>query len=281
MRRNGFIYVIMAVMLCLTFPVSAQEQNTNERRYLVQAPRELDSSGIRVRMEELAGQYPEFQEIYDNLDLYPEELLLALCNNPEMIDFVKGYPETDGKVSGGLTEEELEERIPLLIQWDTRWGYVSYGNSMIGLSGCAPVCLSMVIIAITGNEKATPDVLADDARTGGYYTPGVGTSWTFLTDVCEKYGITGKELMLDQDKIFSELKKGNFIICSMRQGDFTTAGHFIVLTETDGDRLRIYDPNCIMRSSWSWDFEVLRPQIKNLWVYSKTEPAKKDAGGYK
>lgn len=289
-RRKGFSFLcmVLAVLFCLMLPASAQKQNTDkqntdEHRYPVQAPRELSRKEIRACLKELSDQYPEFLEIYNHLERYPEKLLMALCNNPEMIDFVKGYPEAEGKDVGGLTEEELKERVPLLLQWDTRWGYVPYGDDMIALSGCAPACLSMVIIALTGNDKATPDVLAAEAQAGGYYTDGVGTSWTFLTDGCEEYGITGKELILDKDKIFSELQNGRLIICSMRPGDFTASGHFIVLTETEGDRVRIHDPNSRMRSSWSWDFDVLESQIKNLWVYSKTETAETetDFGGSK
>ena len=52
-------------------------------------------------------KYPEFEEVYDNADAYPQKLLVALCNNPEMIDFVKGYPDADGSGEGWLTKNEL------------------------------------------------------------------------------------------------------------------------------------------------------------------------------
>lgn len=232
---------------------------------------------IQKHLEEMTQQYPEFQDICDNMDLYPEELLEALCANPEIIDFVKGYPTADGKAHGGLTEEELEEKVPLLTQWDVRWGYVPYGGSMIAAAGCAPTCLSMVIVALTGNEKATPDRLAADAEAGGYYVPGEGTSWTFLTEGCTAYGVAGNVLMLDKDAIARELKQGHLVICSMKPGDFTSAGHFIVLTEAEEEGFRVHDPNSIMKSGWLWDYAVLEPQIKNLWTYCRKEEA--GAGG--
>ncbi len=40
--------------------------------------------------------------------------------------------------------------IPLLLQTDSRWSNVPYGSSTIGISGCAPTCLSMAAIALTG-----------------------------------------------------------------------------------------------------------------------------------
>ena len=77
-------------------------------------------------MNELAQQalkYPEFEEIYNSAQEYPEKLIAALCNNPEMYEFVKGYPQSDGTVSGGISSQELDEDYPLFLQWDKRWGY--------------------------------------------------------------------------------------------------------------------------------------------------------------
>jgi hypothetical protein len=54
----------------------------------------------------------------------------------------------------------------------------------------------------------------------------------------------------------------------MRPGDFTTSGHFIVLTgEADG-KITVCDPNSRQRSEALWDYETLAPQIKNLWAYT-------------
>ncbi len=68
---------------------------------------------------------------------------------------------------------------------------------------------------------------------------------------------------------FQYLKKGNPIICSMGPGDFTTAGHFIVLVGVEEGKIKVNDPNSKERSSKLWDYETLEPQIKNLWVFEK------------
>lgn len=146
-------------------------------KYNAEAPVKLDSKGIEKRLSELSKQYPEFQSVYENREDYPEELLSSLCNTPEMIDFVKGYLTAEKKASGKLTRKELSEGIPLLLQWDKRWGYAPYGNSNIGISGCAPTCLSMVIVGLTANKKATPYQVAKFAEEKGYY---YGRNWNSL-----------------------------------------------------------------------------------------------------
>lgn len=104
-------------------------------------------------------------------------MLEALANNPEMAGFVAGYPDRSLVAEKGLSESEKRQKIPLLLQWDPRWGYQAYGeNSCIGVSGCGPTCLSMVLYALIREETLTPDRIAAFSMENGYYIEGIGTS---------------------------------------------------------------------------------------------------------
>lgn len=208
---------------------------------------------------------PVQQETREAIQTRLEDLLQ---NNPEMEEFVDGYMNSDGSVTGGIDEEEMGEDSPLFLQWDERWGYAPYGDSCIGISGCAPTCLSMVIFSLTRNEEATPDVLAAYAMKHGYYVQGTGTLWSFLTDAGKKYEVQGSEIALDEAVMEDELDSGHPIIASMRPGDFTTAGHFIVIYGYDAEGFLVHDPNSRQRSEEEWTYDTLYPQIKNLWAYS-------------
>ena len=48
------------------------------------------------------------------------------------------------------------------------------------------------------------------------------------------------------------LENGEPVICSMRPGDFTTKGHFIVLVGMEDGKIRVHDPNSAQRSSQLW-----------------------------
>lgn len=200
---------------------------------------------------------------------YPEKLLEALERNPELEDFVKGYLQSDGSVTGGFTAEELEKEFPLFLQWDSRWGYAPYGESNIGLSGCGPTCLSMVIYSLTQDVTATPDALAAFSMAEGYYIPNQGTKWDLMTEAPRQYGLTASQLSLDEKKMKRVLDNGGMIICSMRPGDFTTIGHFIVIYGYEKEGFRVNDPNSREKSSQLWTYDVLKGQIKNLWSYSR------------
>ena len=100
------------------------------------------------------------------------------------------------------------------------------------------------------------------------YAGADGTSWELMRSGCEHFGLYAQELSLTEAAVFGALEAGQPIICSMRPGDFTTAGHFIVLTGTQDGLLCVVDPNSPARSASLWEYSRLEPQIKNLWAYT-------------
>lgn len=235
----------------------------------LRTPQKFEGGELEKELGKLAGTSADFREIYENRENYPEELLQALCSNPEMIDFAKGYLEAGRTASGKITAGDLGGRLPLFIQWDERWGYAPYGSSCVGLSGCAPTCLSMVLVGLTTDTSYSPDVVAQYAYENGYYMEGTGTAWSLMTEGSRAFGIMGSELGLDESAVMHHLENGEPIICSMRPGDFTAAGHFIVLAGTQDGKIIVNDPNSRKRSSALWEYDTLKGQIKNLWVFTK------------
>ena len=211
----------------------------------------------------------QYAYMIEHASEYPSAMLAALANNPEMLDFVSGYLEqTSVSSNASLTKKEKKETYPLLIQWDSRWGYIPYGSSNIGISGCGPTCLSMVIYALTRDASTTPAQVAAYAESAGYYIEGTGTAWALMTEGAAYFGITGIEMSLDEDVMKTRLDQGHPIICAMRPGDFTAAGHFIMIYGYEKDGFLINDPNCISRSRQVWDYNTLSSQIKDLWYFS-------------
>ena len=185
-----------------------------------------------------------------------------------MLDFALGYLDNLDVTDDVLEESELAADIPLFIQWDKRWGYKLYGSSVVGLVGCGPTCMAMVVTGLTKNKRTTPDVLAAYAESNGYYVYGAGTSWSFMDDVGSLYGIQAARIPISKERVMEELGQKHPIICSMNPGDFTAEGHFIVLAGlADGNKIRINDPNSIERSNMLWDYDDIESQISGMWAY--------------
>ena len=54
----------------------------------------------------------------------------------------------------------------------------------------------------------------------------------------------------------------------MGPGDFTTSGHFVVLTGVDSDgKITVNDSNSKKNSNKTWKIDDLMSQIRDLWVY--------------
>ena len=236
----------------------------------VDRPRERTYSEIISRLETLGKENDSIKAMAENAQAYPEKLLEALANNPEMAGFAVDFPEKKGTVTGeGLTEEEKAEKFPLFLQWDPRWGYAPYGDdSVVGLSGCGPTALSMALWYLTGNEELTPDKLAEYSMKHGYYIPGTGTAWLLMENVPLYYGIGVEQPETSEWALDAALAGGSIVICSMGPGDFTVGGHFIVLYGRSEDGYLLNDPNCVARSRRAWTWEELKDQIKHIWVLS-------------
>ena len=210
------------------------------------------------------GAYTVIAEAGDASDTLRE----LLENNPETADFIKNYPSMKDNPPAEDIGEVIKGVIPHLLQWDERWGYQIYGDNMIAVNGCGPTAISMVAAGLTGDSSVTPYKVAKTAEEQGYYTGESGTSWSLMTDGAQQWGIRGEELGLSREEIFSALENGQPVICSMRPGDFTTTGHFIVLAGVEDGKIRVNDPNSVKRSEELWDYETLEYQLNNLWAYT-------------
>jgi len=207
--------------------------------------------------------------ILDHPRRYPDELLILLSKRPETLEFVLQYPEHDdlAEPQVDLSREVKKGTIPHLYQWDLRWGYGRYGDNIIALAGCGPTCLSMVTLGLTGDAQWDPVEVARFSETEGYVSQ-VGTSWELMSVGAQKLGLVSQELPLDENRMIRELEAGHPIICSMRPGDFTDTGHFIVLVGYEKDGFVVHDPNSIDNSDKIWNYEEIRGQIRNLWAFS-------------
>lgn len=166
-----------------------------------------------------------------------------------------------------LTEYNDCKEVPLLMQYDRRWRDEYYAGDKMKNSGCGPTCLSMVSIYLLKNTKITPLYVARFAEEKNYSIYGNGSKWTLISEGGNELGLNIKELPLDKNIIIKHLKNKNPIICIMGPGDFTSTGHFIVMTEhTENGKIKINDPNSKRNSEKLWNYDDIYMQIRNLWV---------------
>lgn len=207
----------------------------------------------------------EWKYIYEHQSEYPDTLFSLAKRNKEALSFVYQYKDRKD-ISMSIKEDINQDDIPLLLQWDKRWGYKKYGDDYIAVNGCGPTCLSMVVGHLTKNDRFNPYFISQYAYKRGYLND-IGTSWELMTVGARTLGVNVEEIALDENIIRDCLDSGYPIICSMSKGIFTSTGHFIVLREYKDGKIYVNDPNSIEKSKRGYEFKDIKNQIKNLWCY--------------
>lgn len=252
-------------------PTASVQESGSETGSEISQKTDTASEKTIQALKTMASGNPKVEPIVQNPDRYPERLLEALSRNPELLDFTLDYPDKKGtsNLDINLSGKYQPGQIPLLMQWDEDWGYAPYGDGIIALDGCGPTCLSIVAVGLTGDPALNPRALAKFSEENGYLDAKTGsTLWTLMSEGAKKLGLDSRELPLDESRMARELSLGHPIICSMRPGDFTTVGHFIVLYGYKDGAFLIRDPNSRSRSDKTWSYATLKPQIRNLWTFS-------------
>lgn len=75
----------------------------------------------------------------------------------------------------------------------------------------------------------------------GYRSANNGTYWSAFRAVADEFNI-GYTETTDIQTALQLLQSNNYVVVSCGNGLFTTGGHFIVLTELNGDTITVYDP---------------------------------------
>ena len=200
--------------------------------------------------------------------------------NPNVIHFLYEYGhDFKSPASFHYTDEEKKTftdteksgaaRVPLIMQWDYRWGFNWYGGGPAGLTACAPTCMTMIGLGLTGKETYTVPAMCSYSEGKGYWVSGQGTSWSLVTDAFPDDPITCQQTSVDEGSIASALNAGNPVLINVGVGKFSAVGHFMVLTGVDKDgNFILNDPNNLENSSKTWAWADLASEIQAAWTYA-------------
>ena len=202
---------------------------------------------------------------------YPSEIVDMLKINEETKDFVLRYPLEIVSFKPDIIDfSEYKECTapPRLIQWDKRWGYMTYDKSIMGLSGSAPTALSMAALYVTHDMTLTPVHTAELA---------IGTSAEhkpekLLAEGARAMGMTVTEIPKNDSRLRQAVsEEGTAVVCLT---DGKVLSQVIVIRGLDENHnFLINDTLFNKRSEQAYTFKDIGSHIKRIWQYSASPKA--------
>ena len=134
------------------------------------------------------------------------------------------------------------------------WKDKLYGSDPIGTHGCGPTAMAMVISSLT-DYRVDPTMVASWSVQNGYYSRGGGSYHGLIPAAARAYGLT---VTSATDRTVAGLTKqltaGKILVILVRQGHFTTSGHFMIVRGISPDgKFMLADPQSFENSTTLWD----------------------------
>lgn len=182
-------------------------------------------------------------------------------------------------------------------QYDSRWGKKYYratsaGRSTMGGTGCGPsACANVHQLT---DPKVTPWTAAQWMMKNGYATNGSGTIHGGIKNYFLAMGLTcswlteragnqyGQASLSYAQKTKEAIRKGHWGVLLMGRSDWTSAGHYIAVTdfrEKDGlEQFYVCDSGGKNRDGW-WQWEAFERYVKHFYVITNPDAGKKAYAG--
>jgi len=136
-------------------------------------------------------------------------------------------------------------------QYDKRWSAIPYTstgnrNQTIGSSGCGPTAMADVLATLV-SPQITPVSIARYFVQCGFRTSNQGTSWAAFPWAAKKYGLAFEQTTsIETAKKY--LRNGGYVVCSMKEGYWTSGGHYICAWKYDDVYMYANDPASVKRT---------------------------------
>lgn len=227
------------------------------------------SSELSQEFTEALDRNDQLAQIAQNADQYDDDRLLELAlNEPDAISFVANYLTAD-KSGSSYGDTVTKGEVPLLYNWDTRWGYVSYGDGCIGVTGSAPTTVAMAYMGLTGNSDKTPATIAQAVSTSSTSSNSSDSSTTSSSDadsvetmiqLMTSAGLSATQYESSSDTLVACLSDSSVAAVLINDDGLIedTDAHWALVVGMNSDgSLNVFDPTSTEVSTLTWSSSTI------------------------
>lgn len=220
-----------------------------------------DEKKLKDNIRLLAAEDTRARWIYENFDQLSQTEKYLVGNDKDTIEFIYNLNNdiTDFDYLEGESKEYGRET-PYYLQWDNRRAYEKLGTDNIGIAGCGPTSMAMVLARLKNDPSITPKTVASEAQS---YMVEDGISRSFFDDEAKKYDLKIEAVPLDENSMIESLQKGPLLV-SVNRGYFTLFGHILVIDSYSNGKFVINDPNSYKNSQRSRSYQQISDQIAKI-----------------
>lgn len=216
------------------------------------------------------GMHATSATSYAGLDEYQSSHALALSSYiPQAASFARylpafqrasaqraRYPELERYQREGLpyAQSVAPGSVPIMYQWDERWGYTPYCGEPLGFTGCGVTVASMATLSLTGNTAWTPAAAARLATALGETDQGTNTTFFTSPGFTSNTGVEGTLLDDGQDAFIDALNNHELVALSVKPATLARGAHWVLAVGVNPDgTVNIHDPNSVANTTRTWD----------------------------
>ena len=232
-------------------PKQEEKVNPDDSRVAYGVP-----SDLTAKISAVLDRNETFAQIAERADKYSDARMIDLAiAEPEAIDFVAGFPDSDGSTKpydGQVTRGEY----PKLYTFDEHWGYAVYADGVMGITGSGPVSLSMASMGLSGKTTYEPTVVAQAVTAANAATGATGMDDSFLTSHGSDAGVVATAIEgIADGGIATAAGENQPVIVKLKSSSPIGNGsaHWILVTGANPDgTLNISDPTSAIASAQPW-----------------------------
>ncbi len=268
--------IVLVVVVVMVVGISSCVRRGSEVTQTTEEVRPKNEQDARVaagvsavmtsRFTEALDQADLLAQIAENADKYDDERMLELAlNEPDAISFVANYPTSD-KSSRPYDGSVKRGEVPLLYDWDSHWGSVTYGDGPVAITGSGPTTLAMAYMGLTGKTDNTPTEIAQQASKSNYTDSASGSKGELFSKLAASLGLKTEAVDVSADTLLYTLGNNTVIAAELKDSTITDDAHWALVVNVNADgSVTLYDPTSSSVSHHPWSPSTIADASKSFY----------------